>query len=183
MNCSVGFSALKVFYHYRNWKKPFAEQDILYLHKNRARLVQLGSVSKWFWKKLRHLYQKYARAFCFKKLFSAIISFNAFGKMVFFGNKVRIVRTFRVEKEELREAFDSEYFGCLWYEEEEEDSEDIRKISVAIKHAKMLVKRGVLVIVNTTKGTFLRPEEPHGGRDDGNELDEAEEKALEYYRE
>jgi len=176
MNSSLGFSALKVFYHYRNWKKPFAKQDILYY---KERVVQLGSVSKWFWKKLRHLYQKYVRAFWFTKLFSVIISYNAFGKMVFFGSKVRIVRKFRVEEELIREAFDSEYFR--WFEEDEEDNEDIRKIDIAITYAKMLVKRGVLIIVNTRKGTFLRPEEPHGGRDDGNELDEAEEKALEYY--
>lgn len=72
---------------------------------------------------------------------------------------------------------------ATWYENSEYDDMYHRKTQLAVTHAKMLIKRGLLTIVNTRKGTFLRPEEPHGGRDDGDELDEVEEKAFGFYRE
>ncbi len=195
MNSSLGFSALKIYYFYQNWKEPFDQQLVLYHKQDRRRAVQLGSVSKWFWKKLRHLYQKHVWQYWFIKAFSYTFGCagHPFCALSFPKGILRYTRYLTSEEEKIREAFGSTYFSGFgggyfdedddeWYSDSEYDDVHHRKTQLAMTHAKMLIKRGLLTIANTRKGTFLRPEEPHGGRDDGNELDEGEEKALEYYR-
>lgn len=102
MNFSSGFSALKIYYFYQNWKEPFDQQFVLYHKSDRRRAVQLGSISKWFWKKLRHLYQKHVWQYWFVKAFSYTFS----NGISFVERRLWYSRYFTPEEIKIREAFD-----------------------------------------------------------------------------